>query len=187
MKAVKPTLLGYTLLGLLHQKPASGYDLRKLFAATPLMSYSSSPGAIYPALGSLESQGLIRSTVEEQGLRRRNVFRPTSAGTKCLRTWLLQPLTTEDVVRKIDSVMMRFGLMDQVAGREASLNLLRGFEPLLAIHVAGLQRFLDDNGSAMNLSGRLALESGVRSYKGLLSWSRDAIAEYERAGKRGKK
>src|SRR5580704_12277438 len=74
MNSTKIPTLGYALLGLLHQKPASGYDLRKIFSSTSLKSYSDSPGAIYPALGRLEKQGLIRGTVEEvSGLRRRQI------------------------------------------------------------------------------------------------------------------
>jgi len=44
------TVLGYALLGLLQQKAQSGYELRKVFAETAMGNYSSSPGAIYPAL-----------------------------------------------------------------------------------------------------------------------------------------
>ena len=51
-----PTALEYALLGLLHQQPQSGYDLRKVFETTALGNYSGSPGAIYPALRRLESR-----------------------------------------------------------------------------------------------------------------------------------
>ena len=53
--------LGYALLGLLHGKPASGYDLRKVFSSTSMKSYSDSPGAIYPALQQLEDEELVTS------------------------------------------------------------------------------------------------------------------------------
>jgi len=59
----KVPLLGYALLGLIHQKPSSGYDLRKTFAETAMGNYSDSPGAIYPALERLESQGLVRGVI----------------------------------------------------------------------------------------------------------------------------
>ena len=41
----------------------SGYDLRKVFEETALGNYSSSPGAIYPALSRLEQQGIPRNAV----------------------------------------------------------------------------------------------------------------------------
>ena len=52
--SARVSLLGYALLGLLHQKPSSGYALRRVFATTPMGTFSDSPGAIYPALGRLE-------------------------------------------------------------------------------------------------------------------------------------
>jgi len=56
---------------LLWQSPRSGYDLRKFFSATPMMSFSDSPGAIYPALRRLEQRGFIRGQAE--GARRRKI------------------------------------------------------------------------------------------------------------------
>src|SRR5260370_3518580 len=57
------SLLAYALLGLLRQQPRSGYDLRKIFANTPMGTFSDSPGAIYPALQRLEKHGLVSSRV----------------------------------------------------------------------------------------------------------------------------
>ena len=56
--------LGFALLGLLQQQPRSGYALRRVFATTPMGHYSSSPGAIYPALRRLEQQGLVRGALD---------------------------------------------------------------------------------------------------------------------------
>jgi DNA-binding PadR family transcriptional regulator len=55
MKATYTRVLGYTLMGLLHQKALPGYELRKVFATTRLSSFSDSPGSIYPALARLEN------------------------------------------------------------------------------------------------------------------------------------
>jgi DNA-binding PadR family transcriptional regulator len=75
------SLLGYALLGLLHQRPSSGYALRKTFATTPMGTFSDRPGAIYPALRRLERQGLVRGRVESSaGLRQKQTFRLTPQG-----------------------------------------------------------------------------------------------------------
>jgi DNA-binding PadR family transcriptional regulator len=181
-----PTLLGYTLLGLVHQLPRSGYDLRKLFAATPLMSFSDSPGAIYPALAKLEADGYIRSVVEATGLRRRRLFRVTAVGSAALRKWLARPVTSDDIVHNLDQVLMRFSLSDEITGPAAALRLLQGMELHLVPQVASLDAFYKAHASVMTMSGRLGLDSGIRSYKTLLRWTRDAIAEYQRNGKKGK-
>ena len=55
------SLLGYALLGLIYQQPLSGYDVKKIFASTPMAGFSDSPGAIYPALRKLERLGFVRA------------------------------------------------------------------------------------------------------------------------------
>ena len=90
------SLLGYALLGLLHQRPGSGYVLRKIFATTPMGTFSDSPGAIYPALRRLERQGLVRGRVEQSaGLRQKQTFRLTPGGKAALEEWLERPLTRD--------------------------------------------------------------------------------------------
>jgi len=73
MKTTAIPLLGYALLGLLHQKERSGYDLRKVFTHTPVKHFSDSPGAIYPALRRLER----RRSAHGSGSRKRGFDRWT--------------------------------------------------------------------------------------------------------------
>lgn len=182
------SLLGYALLGLLQQQPFSGYDLRKLFSATPLTTFSDSPGSIYPALQRLEKRGLIRSQVQERaGLRRRRLFRLTPTGAAELRRWQLQPITPSDVVRGLDELMLRFSFMDQSLGKDAALGFLKALKGELTEYLPSLHDYLAAHGAAMPLSGRLALESGIKSYESLLRWTRYAFAIYEKNKRGGKK
>lgn len=177
-----PTLLGYALLGLLEQQPRSGYDLRKIFALTPMMAYSDSPGAIYPALRRLERSGLIRGRVENgAGLRRRRVFRPTPAGMTALKSWLSLPLSRNDVVRGLDGVMLRFAFLDRILGKEGAVRFLEQLNHELRSYVPTLREFLRAQGKVMPLSGRLALESGALGYETQLEWTKQALAAYRRA------
>jgi DNA-binding PadR family transcriptional regulator len=181
MSEPKITLLGHILLGLIQQQAQSGYDLRKLFASTPLGSYSDSPGAIYPALGKLEEHGLIRGRQETAGLRGRCVYRITPQGLAQLRKWLLMPITRPDVVRKIDELLARFSFMEGILGREGALEFLRKIERELSSYSSELRSFLRGSGPAMAISGRLAMDCGVRSYEALLKWSRAAIDTYQQS------
>ncbi len=54
------TAFEHVLLGLVCLSPASGYDLKRIFAATPMGVYQPSSGALYPALRRLEAKGLVR-------------------------------------------------------------------------------------------------------------------------------
>jgi DNA-binding PadR family transcriptional regulator len=178
--ASQTSRLGHALLGLLSQQPASGYGIRRLFTDTPMQAFSDSPGAIYPALRRLEAAGLIRGRVESSsGLRRRQVFRLTAAGTSALKEWLRRPVTHEEVVGDVDGLMLRFAFMDQTIGEAAAVRFLEALRRELQAHAPALRQYLRAHRTGMSRSGRLALESGIRSYEALLVWCRDAIREYE--------
>jgi PadR family transcriptional regulator AphA len=181
MSSLRIPALGYVLLGLLQQKPASGYDLRKILSSTSLKSYSDSPGAIYPALGRLQKQGLIRGAIEEaSGLRRRQVFRLTAKGLSELKQWVTRPITREDVVRGPQDIMLRFALSETAAGPGASVELLRSLQASLQIYVTRLHDELKEMPAMMSTSGRLAFECGVRGNQALLEWTRYALTTYEK-------
>lgn len=183
MKAGSVTSLGFSLLGLLQKQPQSGYDLRRLFSTTPLAHYSDSPGAIYPALNRLKEQGLVRSIVEKgAGLRFRRVFSVTPKGLARLRQWLSQPVTRDAIVHAVPELLMRFSLMDTVNGPAASVRLLTEMKRELTSHCTGLRKYLEEHGSQMPLSGRLAFDYGVRSYDALRQWTQNALAAYRKKG-----
>ncbi len=180
------SLLGYALLGLLHQHAMSGYDLRKIFTTTAMGSFSDSPGAIYPALKRLEGQGLIRGTEEAStGQRKRRVFKITREGLAELKRWLTGPVTRNDIIRGLGTLMLRFAFMDQVTGPGHSADFLRCFAEQIAAYLPELERFLEANRAKMPLSARLALESGIQEYALRLKWARTAITQYE-PGKRNR-
>jgi len=181
MKREETSLLGYAMLGILQQQPLSGYDLRKIFAATPLMAFSDSPGAIYPALERLEHGGLILGRIQKgPGLRQRRVFRLTAAGSGQLRRWLEKPISRDDIVRGADALLLRFSFMDAGLGRAHSARFLEALETELAAYLPTLREFLKSAQEGMPISGRLALESGVQGYESLLRWARRGQAVYRR-------
>ena len=176
-----PTTLAFALMGLLHQAPASGYDLRKFFISSPMKSFSDSPGAIYPALRRLEKRGLIRSQVQDRaGLRRRRLFRLTAAGQAELKHWAALGVTREDVISHMEELTLRFAFMDQVLGRESSASFLRSLVSELTAYVPTLRAYLDAMGEDVPLSGKFALESGILQYETTLQWARKSLAVYER-------
>jgi len=176
------SLLGFALLGLLQKTPMSGYDLRKIFATTAMGSFSDSPGAIYPALRRLETQGWVQGKVESgAGLRRRQVFKPTAQGLAALKAWLRKPVTRDDVVRRIGDLMLRFAFMDQVLGPDQAARFLRTFAEEISTYLPELRKYLDSHAGEMPLSARLALECGIGEYEARLQWATKSAAAYQRA------
>jgi DNA-binding PadR family transcriptional regulator len=91
---MKPiTTLEYKLLGLLARHPMSGYDLaghlKQRFVPFGPISHTQ----IYPALASLEQQGLVLYHIVEQHAVRPNkkVYELTEEGRAALRQWVESP------------------------------------------------------------------------------------------------
>jgi len=159
----------------------SGYDLRKIFATTALGSFSDSPGAIYPALRRLETQGWVSGQIQAAaGLRRRRVFRPTSPGRAAFKAWLKKPVMRDDVVRGVGALMLRFAFMDKTLNAEQTLGFLDEFIGELSAYIPTLGQYLDGHGSEMPLSGRLALECGIEEYEARLQWAKRAAGLYQK-------
>src|SRR5437667_12574627 len=84
----------HILLGLICLSPSSGYDLKRIFAATPMGVYQPSSGALYPALRRLEAKGLVRAKPDaaSKSARHRRVYEVTQAGRTTHVTWLRRPV-----------------------------------------------------------------------------------------------
>ena len=180
-KSLKITLLDYAILGLVYQRPLTGYAIRKEFELTALGNYSSSPGSIYPALKRIQSAQLVDiSKLEGQ---RGGKYRITRNGIHSLRMWLERPLTKEDVSRNLNELLLRFAFMGGLVSLEIKLAFLTSFQDLLEEHIADLQRYLELERSQLPLHGRLAFEHGIASCKATLDWSRYAYSNIKNASK----
>jgi DNA-binding PadR family transcriptional regulator len=186
VKEPQDSSLNFAIIGLLWQESRSGYDLRKFFASTPMISFSDSPGAIYPALQRLERRGLVRGTIEGTSGRGRKTFAATVQGRSEFKRWQTKAITRHDIIRNTNSLMLRFAFMDQFATKAAALRFLRDFSKGLEDYLPSLQAFLQTNGKFMPQSGRLAMESGIQAYETQLRWVKTAQASYGRTKGKGR-
>jgi len=172
--------LSLAILGLISQRPLTGYDLRKIFATTPMGHFSSSPGAIYPALKRIEEAGWIRGVAARDHTRRPRVAcEITARGLRVLQEHLSQPVTREDVIWHMDDLMMRFAFMDGIVGRDMTVRFLRDFAAEIDAHVADLRRYFEGARSVLPACGKLAMENGIQSYEMNAQWARRAIQELQ--------
>jgi len=173
------TPLGYALMGLINEKPSTGYALRKVFETTPMGNYSSSPGSIYPALAGLERQGLV----ETQGgdARGKGLYHLTPAGNAAFQAWLVAPVDGKD----LSTAMLRFAFLQGHPDRGLTLAFLDRFAAAADGEAQSLQRFLDsDFGRAMPLQSRLAVEQGRRQFEssaGWAVWAKQVLEQGERS------
>lgn len=170
--------LSLAVLGLIVQEPRCGYDLRKVFSTTPMGHFSTSPGAIYPALKRLEKNGWIRGSIDNNTeLRPRMVYQITTKGLDALKKHLRQKVTKDDVIWHMDDLMLRFAFMDDVAGRECTLKFLAEFLAETKSHLCTLRQYQDQIKRTIPICGKLAMENGLNGYQMNVRWAERAIKE----------
>ena len=173
------TSFEHILLGMICVVPSSGYDLKRIFAVTPMGIYQPSSGALYPALRRLEQRGLVRAQAlsgrARQSARHRRVYEPTRTGQAAHASWLRTPVDPGTVSRDLGLHLMRFVMMEHLLPREEVLGFLQHLAAALAAFTAGLEHYT----AAADLGGRhprLALDHGLAVHRASLHWARHTIA-----------
>ncbi|MET9021147.1 PadR family transcriptional regulator [Actinopolymorpha sp. NPDC004070] len=174
--------LRYALLGLLSERPASGYALTQRFEQS-LQKYAwhANHSQIYPELAKLAADGLV--TVVEEGARGRRTYAITDAGREALREWLL---TSGGGPRRVrNEAVLRTFLLSTLEPADAAL-LLRGYVDRSARDLAELQAVVADLEASEQAGepqrfGRFAAEFGVRQYAAFHDWAQWALARVESA------
>jgi len=172
------TTLEYALLGLLRDWPASGYDVKKTFEATPLRQFSSSPGVIYPALKRLQRRGLVAARLDRTTeARPRRVFSLTDRGRAALMDWLRRQVTEEEFVKDGGAPFLRLSYMQGLLTPDEVIAYLEGLGRVVRGYVAKLRAHVRDAEAPAMLHSRLSMEAGIRGYEATVEWVEYAIAE----------
>ena len=174
------TSFEHILLGMICLAPSSGYDLKRIFAVTPMGVYQPSSGALYPALRRLEQQGLVQAqAVVSQGgesARRRRVYEPTAAGRTAHTSWLRTPIEPATVGRDLGLHLMRFVMMEHLLPLEEVLAFLRSLADAMAAFTAQLEQATAAASSLGDRHPGLALDHGLAVHRASLQWAEDTIA-----------
>lgn len=175
------TTLSYALLGLIEMHPNTGYGLRKIFEETPMARYSSSPGAIYPALRNLESRQLISGKVETGKTGRdKQTFRCTAAGRRELHSWLRMSVTAERVERDLEVVLLRFSYLDLVDDLDWSIEFLGQLSDAVQSCLAAVEQTRTTMQPHAPLHGLLALANGAEVLKAHARWAESTRSTLQR-------
>lgn len=169
----------HILLGLICTAPASGYDLKRIFATTPMGIYQPSSGTLYPALRRLEQKGLVKAQAAsgqgDQSARHRRVYEPTQTGRAAHLNWLRTPVEPVTVSHDLGLHLMRFVMMEHLLAPEEVITFLQD----LADTLAALTAQLEQHAAAADFPGRhprLALDHGIAIHRASLRWAEQAVA-----------
>ncbi|HYK31011.1 MAG TPA: PadR family transcriptional regulator [Streptosporangiaceae bacterium] len=174
------TSFEHILLGLICLSPSSGYDLKRIFAATPMGLYQPSSGALYPALRRLELRGLVHAQApasrDSQSARQRRVYEATQTGQTVHASWLRTPIEPATVSRDLGLHLMRFVMMEHLLGPEEVGAFLRSLADALALLTAQLEQYVDA-AEFTDRHPRLALDHGLAVHRASLGWVERTMAE----------
>jgi len=151
--------LRHALLGLLNQRPASGYDLLGQFQMSLANVWPATQSQLYTELNKLTDQGML--TVSAEGSRGRKEYAITDAGRVELRHWLIE--IPPNHVRRSDSLLRVFFL--NAVARDEAVGYLRGFGEQASTEqeeYRQIDKAVDWNAGPLATYGRIAFEYGVR-------------------------
>ncbi|MET4610173.1 PadR family transcriptional regulator AphA [Rhodococcus sp. PvR044] len=160
--------LRYALLGLLSDRPASGYDLLRRFKESLANVWPATQSQIYTELTKLADTGLI--AVTDEGPRGRKEYTITDAGLDDLRTWL----TTTKPKRVARNEMLLRVFFLGVDSQEHARQYLRDVEDRsLKAHgeLAALKTTIDWDDTDLSVYGRIAMEWGERFHTMNREWA----------------
>jgi DNA-binding PadR family transcriptional regulator len=164
--------LRHALLGLLAERPRTGYALLKHFEESIDYVWSARHSQIYPELARLREQGLIRQSAS--GPRGSKTYEITAAGRKEVRRWLRD--TSPERTARSDPLLRVF-LLWLLEPDERQAFLRRELEHNRT-YLGELEQLGEgEPANATEQSFRFALEHGLRATRARIQWLEWALAQ----------
>ncbi|NHA66496.1 PadR family transcriptional regulator [Phycicoccus flavus] len=184
-----PTTTGYALLGLLHVRPWTTYELAKQMQRSLHWFWPRAERRLYDEPKRLVAAGLAVARREHTGLRPRTVYAITDAGRAALRDWLSTPAAGRVV--ESESILRVFfadaGSLEQL---QAGLDRMEAEAIERIDALAGLAETPPDDlpfperGHITALLLRLLLDEELAVLR-WARWARGTVAEWHGAGDPG--
>ncbi len=175
--------LRFAALGLLAQRPGSGYDLLKRFENSMANVWPATQSQLYGELNRLADSGLIE--VADVGPRGRKEYRATPAGRAELVRWIGEP-GDDPPVRRPD--LLRIFLLGELPADDAR-RYASAFAQRSESELRRLEKLRDSirwGETDAAFYGRAALEFGLRDAAMEEQWARWLVKSIdERRGCRG--
>ncbi len=166
----------YVILGLLHERPRSGYDIKQAADHSTRHFWAISYGQIYPELKRLTDEGFVEVEDASTGSRPRNVYRITELGAAALADWASDPTLAACELR--DEMLLKVFFSDAVSSDE-KLDLLQAMRARHEAVAANL-RGLEGHVAGVHKAGHHMHLEVMRYGIGLHTWCADWCRDLER-------
>ncbi|PWW42211.1 MULTISPECIES: PadR family transcriptional regulator [Paenibacillus] len=152
----------HVILGILHNQPCSGYEIKQYFEQYFSFFFDASFGTIYPTLAKMEKSGLLtKESVRQEGKPDKNVYTLTPEGAAEFNTYLMSPLEAE-VFRSDFLMRLYFG---ELADEETVEGWVRSELNRKEGLYAELQRQMKQFGEHISPAQRLCMQVGLVQYE----------------------
>jgi PadR family transcriptional regulator, regulatory protein AphA len=168
--------LRHGLLGLLADRPGSGWDLLKRFESTLAFVWPATQSQLYTELNRMAADGLVEVTAE--GARNRKEYATTPSGRDELRHWLTE--VTPERNRRNDAVLRVF-FLGAVAPEEARAYFEREADAYKSFHelLESVKATTNWSETDFDRYGRIAIENGLRALAAYEEWARWAMTQLD--------
>jgi DNA-binding PadR family transcriptional regulator len=163
----------HVILGILHNQPCSGYEIKQYFEQYFSFFFDASFGTIYPTLAKMEKSGLLtKESVRQEGKPDKNVYTLTPEGAAEFNTYLMSPLEAE-VFRSDFLMRLYFG---ELADEETVEGWVRSELNRKEGLYAELQRQMKQFGEHISPAQRLCMQVGLVQYEATIRLLKEQLA-----------
>ncbi|MBE5841439.1 MAG: PadR family transcriptional regulator [Butyrivibrio sp.] len=171
----KDRKIDVVILGLLAHEDLTGYDIKKQIDGAISFFWKGSFGSIYPALGEMEKQGLVkRKKSDKSSGREKIVYQITKDGKETLKAWLNDEKAINDLKYETLLKMYFGGIQD----RSVTIRNIEIFEQqvkenleVLKFYKGNLEKVLDKED---HVHYYLTVLFGIETYEAYLKWCNKA-------------
>jgi DNA-binding PadR family transcriptional regulator len=154
------------VLGLLNQRPMSGYDIKRSLRSLSWLIGSPSPGSLYPALRGLLRDDLVTvQVVVRPDKPPRKEYHVTKVGERVLQEWMSRPAAPGTV----KTFAMRLILATNLAPAALQVHLETRRAEVARCHDA-LELSISALGEHADFRQQLALDYGLTVARSELAW-----------------
>jgi len=156
------------ILGMLMQKPYTGYNIRKKMELSTKFFFSTSQGSINPAFKKLEKNGYVTTEEEVSNGRLHKTYTITESGECYFRKWL----NSEVGVSKVKNDMLLRFFFFPYASRDEKIQILENYLSELKVHIETLQNLGNNPQVCENCNEFEAatMDFGIGYYSFIYDW-----------------
>jgi len=172
-------MIDYIIIGILLQKPLTGYDIKKEIKLGIGNFYKASYGSLYPALKKLTDKGHLVLTEQTQAARLKKYYKATDLGRDVFMQWLASPVDINLGTAAMLARIYFFGELPKDIRNQRLQEYEAAMQKILTAHEQIEQQFAHTISNDRQYFELSTLFYGLQSVQGMIRWVRHIQAQKE--------